>query len=413
MKTPSTEVEMQGFWKSRIVKYEDADPRSLIPNPDNFKIHPTNQANLMDDVFSEIGWIQNVIVNVRTNRIIDGHLRVIRAIEHNEPSVPVTWVDLTEDEEPKAIALFDPSSQLAKQNRDAVLAAISKISTNSSNIKNIIDKIAKRSKIPVERFLHEDEDDDEFSPRGLADEEIGSDYRLIFGDCLAIMEQMPDESVDSIIVDLPYNITQAEWDSMVNLEDMWKQIARVAKPDTMIIMFSAQPFTTLLIGSNHKQFKYEIIWVKNMATGFLNSKIRPMSVHENICVFTNGATWYNPQMRKGKDHKVGGNSSSQIYGAYDKIDERVTDEYYPEDVIYFSKGRDGTDHPSEKPIDLMKYLVETYSNRGETILDFTMGSGSTGVAAVMCGRRFIGIDNDRKFFDMAVERIKNAKRPNE
>lgn len=407
-KTPSAD-QLQGFWKSRIVKYGDADPKELIPNPDNFKVHPNNQAILMDDVLSEIGWIQNVIVNINTNHLIDGHLRVIRAIERNEPSVPVTWIDIPEAEEAKAIAMFDPTAQLSKQNREAVLAAISKISTDSKNIQDIIDRIAKRSKLPIDRINNEDEDEEEDYMVGFADQVVDKDYRLICGDCISIMSQLPEESVDCIITDLPYEITQAEWDSMIPLEDMWHQIERVAKPDTMIVLFSAQPFTTILIGSNHTQFKYEIIWVKNIPTGFLNSKIRPMSVHENICVFANGVMWYEPQMRKGKEHKIGGNSSSRIYGNYDKVDERSTDEYYPEDVVYFDKGRDTTEHPSEKPVDLMRYLVNTYSKHGETVLDFTMGSGSTGVAALELGRKFIGIDNDRKFFKIAVDRIQSVK----
>lgn len=410
MGTPSAEQELQGFWKSRIVSYSQADPNDLIPNPDNFKVHPNDQAELIDDVLEEIGWIQSVIVNVRTNHIIDGHLRVVQAIKRDEPTVPVTWVDIEPDEEAKAIALFDPTSQLAKQNREVVLRAIAKITSGSKNIQAIIDRIAHRSKLPIDKIRSDMEDeDDDLGGEDSENEVVGEGYRLILGDCLDMMANLPDDSVDCVITDLPYNVTQAEWDELIPLEEMWKQINRVAKDFAMIVLFSAQPFTTLLIGSNHEQFKYEIVWVKNIPTGFLNSRIRPLSVHENICVFTPDAMWYNPQMAKGELHQIGGKGYSRIYGKYDGIDKTVTDEYFPEDVIYFDKGRDTTEHPSEKPVDLMEYLVRSYSNPDDVILDFTMGSGSTGVAALNCGRRFIGIDNDARFFEIAKGRIESVK----
>ena len=243
---------------------------------------------------------------------------------------------------------------------------------------------------------------------------------LYKGDCLEVMKGIESGSIDAIITDPPYGTTACKWDSVIDFDLMWEQLNRIIKPNGAIVLFGSQPFTSALIMSNPKMFKYEWIWQKNKATGHLNAKIMPMKEHENIIIFGKGKINYIPQMTEG--HKrycsTGSNvgKKSTTYGKEtdDKI-YRASNKRYPKTIlpIPYEFGRKvgektGRVHPTQKPLELMEYLISTYTKENETVLDFTMGSGSTGVACVNTNRNFIGIEMDDKYFDIATERIKNT-----
>ena len=241
------------------------------------------------------------------------------------------------------------------------------------------------------------------------------DLRL--GDCLEVMKDIPDASVDAIITDPPFGTTACKWDSVIDFDLMWEQLNRVIKPNGAIVLFGSQPFTSALIMSNPKMFKYEWIWFKNMGGNPMNAKITPMKQHENILVFGKGRTNYNPikeeRAKSGLDRVrssaiIGGNIKDEaVYGKTNTIKTKYGDLRYPKTVQSFNVQR-GL-HPTQKPVLLMEYLIKTYTNENETVLDFTMGSGSTGVAAKNLNRNFIGIEQDQKYFNIAEQRIKETK----
>lgn len=230
------------------------------------------------------------------------------------------------------------------------------------------------------------------------------------GNCLEIMKDIPDESIDMILCDLPYGTTRNKWDSVIPLDKLWEQYERIIKDNGAIVLFSQMPFTAELVHSNLKLFKYEWIWEKDNATGFLNAKKMPLKIHENILIFYKKLTTYNPQMRKGfKPYKCKQGRHSSNYGAYEQgyITES-NGERYPIDIIEFKK--DSGLHPTQKPVALLEYLIKTYTNENDIVLDNCMGSGSCGVAAINTGRNFIGIELDENYFNIAKERINNTVR---
>lgn len=235
-------------------------------------------------------------------------------------------------------------------------------------------------------------------------------FNLMLGDCLERMKEIPDGSVDMVLTDPPYQITQNKWDSIIPLEPMWAELRRVVKHNGAIVMTAAQPFTSILGASNIDMLRYSWVWQKNIATGHLNAKKIPMKNHEDILVFYSKQPTYNPQgvrefnkvVRRGNNGKCYGKSGSENY-------QELTG--YPRTVQQF-KSESKTVHPTQKPIALMEYLIKTYTNEGETVLDFTMGSGSTGVAAKNLNRSFIGIELDPEYFDIAKQRIEAANADN-
>lgn len=232
------------------------------------------------------------------------------------------------------------------------------------------------------------------------------DLRL--GDCLEIMKDIPDKSVDMILCDLPYGTTKCNWDIVIPFDKLWEQYNRIIKENGAIVLFGQMPFTAELIHSNLKYFRYEWIWEKDNGTGFLNAKKMSLKIHENILVFYKKTPTYNPQMRKGfKPYKCKQGRHSSNYGAYEQghITES-NDERYPIDIIKFKK--DSGLHPTQKPVALLEYLIKTYTNENDVILDNCMGSGSCGVAAINTGRSFIGIELDETYFNIAKERIEKA-----
>lgn len=238
------------------------------------------------------------------------------------------------------------------------------------------------------------------------------DCTLIHGDCLEIMPTLEPGSVDLVLTDPPYGTTHNRWDSVIPFEGMWKGIHRLSNETTPVVLFSQMPFGASLICSNPQEFRYEWIWHKNNPTGFLNANRMPMRAHENVLVFYKRLPLYNPQKSPGKPYRPGTVSRESVN--YGKFDGAQRKEYpdgsrFPTDVIKYSNCSDRSGgHPTQKPVDLLRYLIRTYTNPGDTVLDFTMGSGSTGVACVEEGRKFIGIELDDHYYDIACKRVLNA-----
>ena len=242
------------------------------------------------------------------------------------------------------------------------------------------------------------------------------------GDCLEVMKTIESGSIDAIITDPPYGTTACKWDSVIDFELMWEQLNRIIKPNGAIVLFGSEPFSSALRMSNIKNYKYDWVWYKNAVSGFANAKRQPMRNHELISVFYNKQCKYYP-IKESRDlskksierHKYNFNTTTEIksnvYGEMKRIKNKPNDLCYPKTIKKFncivnnSKQRV---HPTQKPVALMEYLIKTYTNENETVLDFTMGSGSTGVAAKNLNRNFIGIEQDEKYFNIASERINNG-----
>ena len=239
------------------------------------------------------------------------------------------------------------------------------------------------------------------------------DYQIYNEDCLKGMKKIADGSVDCILTDLPFGTTALPQDVRLPFEPMWKEFKRVTKRNAAIVLFSQMPFGSDLIQSNKKMFRYEWIWEKNLGAGFLNAKKMPLRCHENILVFYQQLPTYNPQFTKGKPYKMKPLSLTDNYGKkYGALTYNDGEQYYPRDVIKFRKVTNFAPEknlsPQQKPVDLLEYLIKTYTNEGELVLDATMGSGSTGVAAINTGRRFIGFETDAGFYEIAQKRIDEA-----
>lgn len=233
---------------------------------------------------------------------------------------------------------------------------------------------------------------------------------LMQGDCMEKMKEIKNNSVDMILCDIPYGTTQCKWDSILDLETMWLQLKRVIKQNGAILLFAQLPFDKVLAYSNMEMLRYEWIWEKSAATGHLNAKKMPMKAHENILVFYSNLPNYFPIKTTGHARKSStvdrGKLKKDIYGGGDGITKYDSTERYPRTVLKFSSDKQLLSlHPTQKPVLLLEYLIKTYTREGETVLDFTMGSGSTGEACVNTNRDFIGIELDAGFFQIAKERI--------
>lgn len=245
---------------------------------------------------------------------------------------------------------------------------------------------------------------------------------LLHGDCLERMKEIPDGSVDMVLTDPPYGTTACKWDSIIPLEPMWEQLKRVIKPNGAIVMTASQPFTTTLIASNMGMFKYCWVWEKTRAGNFQQAPNCPLKIHEDIVVFSKGLTAHASQSKRRMAYNPQGTVPCNVH----QKRNRYTDEHgyqrengilkgftqnrtnYPTSVLKYANPNNGCVHPTQKPVALMEYLIKTYTNEGETVLDFTMGSGTTGVACVNLNRNFIGIERDDKYFQIAVNRIEEA-----
>lgn len=229
------------------------------------------------------------------------------------------------------------------------------------------------------------------------------------GDCLELMKEIPDKSIDMILCDLPYGTTRNKWDSIIPFDELWKHYSRIIKDNGAIVLFSQSPFDKKLACSNLKLFRYEWIWDKGNGTGFLNADRMPLKLHENILVFYKKLPTYNPQKTQGKPYKTKNKGLSSNYGKFstDYGVDNTNGLRYPVDIIKFNK-QNGY-HPTQKPVALNEYLIKTYTNEGETVLDNCMGSGSAGVACVNTNRNFIGFEINEGYFDIAKKRIEEAE----
>ena len=222
------------------------------------------------------------------------------------------------------------------------------------------------------------------------------------GDCLEIMKDIPDKSIDMILCDLPYGTTACKWDIVIPFDKLWEQYNRIIKDNGAIVLFGSEPFSSQLRLSNIKNYKYDWVWNKKQAGNPFLCKKQTLKIHENIIIFNSKI--YIPIMRKGKLRTKGGKGNNKIFSSTDK---KVNDLYYPTSIIEFNNCANKRNklHPTQKPVELLEYLIKTYTNENETVLDNCMGSGSCGVAAINTNRNFIGIELDEKYFNIAKERI--------
>lgn len=245
--------------------------------------------------------------------------------------------------------------------------------------------------------------------------------RIFKGDCLRVMQDIDKKSVSCILCDLPYNTTPCKWDCMIPFEPLWSAYKRIIKPDGAIVLFAQQPFTTKLISSNLEMYKYSWIWVKENGTNFLNSHYQPIKTTEDICVFWFGSTsptakdchmTYNPQMREGFEPYVRDRGTREPNAVTRSNIKRCTTNSdgtrYPTNLLYFKRDKEKL-HPTAKPVDLLRYLIRTYTNKGDLVLDNTCGSGSTCVAAIREKRNFIGIELNEEYYKIACDRIAREK----
>lgn len=246
------------------------------------------------------------------------------------------------------------------------------------------------------------------------------DINLWFDDCFNVMPEIKDHSIDLILADLPYGTTACKWDSVLPLDKLWEEYKRIIKPNGAIVLTSAQPFTWKLCSSNPTWFKYEIIWEKPNGTNPMLVKKQPFRSHENILVFYKKQPTYNPQMTYGHSNYSGftdiNKTLGEVYsGSKNKLISRHRNNKdgsrYPRSVQKFSQDRSG--HPTKKPVELMSWLIKSYSNPGDLVLDNTMGEGTTGVACVKEDRKFIGIEMNKNYFDVAVKSIEKLMKDKE
>jgi len=241
---------------------------------------------------------------------------------------------------------------------------------------------------------------------------------FVNADCFDVFPFIEDKSIDAIICDLPYGTTNCKWDSVLDLNKLWNEYKRILKPNGVVVLFGSQPFTSVLNNSNLDWFKYELIWEKNIPSGFFNAKKQQMKIHENISIFTNGVVTYNPQMvlRSEEEYKktLRINDSecfnADVYGGgRKKLIRKSAEEQkykYPFTICKYDIDRSYSydKHPTKKPLALMEYLVKTYTNEGDMVLDNTMGSGTTNLACIKLNRKSIGIEKEKQYYDVAVRR---------
>ena len=236
--------------------------------------------------------------------------------------------------------------------------------------------------------------------------DVKDKVQLYKGDCLEIMKDIKDKSIDMILCDLPYGTTACKWDAIIPFEPLWEQYKRIIKDHSAIVLFGSEPFSSALRMSNIKDYRYDWIWEKEQGANFMLCKYQPYKVHETISVFSKKRHTYMPQMTKGKPYISGKGTSGEITNNVVKKQTKNNGTRYPRSIQKFNTDKSkGSLHPTQKPVALLEYLIKTYTNEGETVLDNCMGSGSTGEACLRTNRNFIGIEKDDKYFDIAYNRI--------
>ena len=253
--------------------------------------------------------------------------------------------------------------------------------------------------------------------------EIAGTTNIYLGDCLELMKSIPDGSIDMVLTDLPYGVLNkgnesAKWDSPIPMEPMWEQFLRVSKNNAAIVLFAQGMFTAQLMMAQPKLWRYNLIWDKCRASGFLNSKRMPLRRHEDICVFYRSLPTYNVQLEdlNGREasHPQGRGNHKETNRCYGKVQRLqscgVEDKKFPGSILSFPRPHCTGNHPTEKSVDLCRWLIRSYTNPGERVLDATMGSGTTGVAAILEGREFTGIESEQKYMDVSLKRLDEARR---
>lgn len=240
-------------------------------------------------------------------------------------------------------------------------------------------------------------------------------FNIYNTDCIQVLKALPDACVDMVLCDPPYGTTQNKWDNVIDLTSMWREVWRVLRPNGACVFFSAQPYTSILVSSQLDYYRYEWVWVKNLKTGNLNARRMPMGGHETLQVFYRKPPTYNPQKRKRTTEVRAGNKRNSKTSNYGKQREdyvdRQSDDISPDTALLQFKcvhNSSGKVHPTQKPVELLEYMINTYTQENEVVLDFTMGSGSTGVACANTGRLFLGVELDKTYFDIASGRIARA-----
>jgi len=234
---------------------------------------------------------------------------------------------------------------------------------------------------------------------------------ILLGDCLELMKDIPNGSIDMILADLPYGTTACKWDTIIPFDKLWEQYERIIKPNGAIVLTASQPFTSALVMSNPDWFKYEWIWEKSHPTGFASSKYNPLKYHESVLIFCEGKTVYNPQMTKGKpNHSMGkivngGQIKSESQVNITAIQSQQSENKFPKSVQKFSNPRFKGMHPTQKPVALFEYLIKTYTNEGDLVLDNCAGSGTTAIACLNTNRQFIVMEKEQKYYDIILKRV--------
>ncbi|MDA0780662.1 MAG: site-specific DNA-methyltransferase [Rickettsiales bacterium] len=227
---------------------------------------------------------------------------------------------------------------------------------------------------------------------------------IINGDCLSILPGIEDKSIDMVLCDLPYGITSCEWDKVINPKELWDNYWRITKNNAPVVLTATQPFATDLVNAARKFFRYEIIWSKTRSTGFLNAKKMPLRKHENILVFYKALPTYNPQFTEGKAYKTKSRSVSRIYRNAKRIETVNEGKRYPVSIQQFNHDKGGM-HPTQKPVAMFEWLINTYTNVGDVVLDNCSGSGTTAIACINTQRNYICIEQDEKYFNSSLERV--------
>ena len=238
-----------------------------------------------------------------------------------------------------------------------------------------------------------------------------NNVELWHGDCLELMKNIPDGSIDLILCDLPYEVTRNKWDIKIPMIPLWMEYRRIIKENGAIVLFGSGRFTSTLVNSGGSLWRYNLVWKKTTPTGFLNANRQPLRIHEDICVFYKKQPTYNPQKTTGHKRKVStsqhkrNSKKTTNYGCHE-LSSYDSTERFPVSVLEFATDKQKSAlHPTQKPVALLEYLVKTYTNEGETVLDNCMGSGGTGVACINTGRKFIGIELEKEYFDISQKRI--------
>lgn len=238
---------------------------------------------------------------------------------------------------------------------------------------------------------------------------------IYHGNCLEIMPDIPDKSIDMVLCDLPYGITDYEWDKIISMDVLWRIYNRIIKDNGAIVLTATMKFAVDLINSNRKYFRYDLIWEKTLKVGFANAKRMPLRKHELILVFYKHLPTYNPQglikLDKPIHDKKHGGLKKSVYKD-DTLQNAYTREYtnYPSSILPFANGNNHNVHPTQKPVELFEYLIKTYTNQGDTVLDNCIGSGTTAIACINTGRNYIGIEADKGYFDVACARVEDNRR---